>query len=174
MIGSRRHSSYNLLVHSNDYMIIYIGADHRGFELKKELTTFIQNAGYAVTDVGNHEYDEDDDYPDFAKLVAEKVSRDSEGSRGLIICGSGVGVAIVANKFRNVRAALVVSPDQAFDSRNDDAANVLALAANYIRPDVAKQIVATWLETPVSTEPRYERRLKKIFTLEDELYLPER
>ncbi len=155
-------------------MIIYIGADHRGFELKKELTSFVQNAGYTVTDVGDYEYDEEDDYPDFARAVAEKVSRDSEGSRGIIICGSGIGVTVVANKFRNVRAALVSSPDQAFDSRNDDAANVLTLAANYTRSDVAKQIVATWLETPVSTEPRYERRLKKIITLEDDLYSPER
>lgn len=143
-------------------MVIYIGADHRGFQLKSQLTEFIQQAGYTVIDAGNEQYDESDDYTDFASVVAEKVSLDPDGSRGIIICGSGIGVSVIANKFRNVRAALVTSPDQAFDSRNDDATNILALAASYTPFEMAKRIAITWFETPISAEPRHARRLEKI------------
>ena len=92
-------------------MIIYIGADHRGFKLKETLKQFLQREGYTVNDMGNTEYLEGDDYPDFAKLVAQKVSANPADSRGIVICASGVGVDIVANKFPNVRSALGFNPD---------------------------------------------------------------
>lgn len=147
-------------------MIIYIGADHRGFELKERLKLFLQDKGYQIEDVGNDHYDDNDDYPDFAEAVAKKVSLNYENARGILLCGSGVGVDVVANKFRNVRSALVATPDQAFDSRNDDDANVLSLAADYLKPADAEKIVLTWLTTPFADEEKFRRRLEKIRRLE--------
>lgn len=153
-------------------MITYIGSDHRGYQLKKELMMMIKNGGYEVADLGNIAYDENDDYPDFAAKVAERVSRDSANARGILICGSGVGVCVVANKFANVRAALVGSSDQAFDSKNDDNANILCLGSNYVNADQAKKIVLTWIQTPFSDEARHVRRLQKVEQVEDQLLKP--
>ncbi len=153
-------------------MLIYIGADHRGFELKQYLVGFLKGEGYAVADLGNATYDEGDDYPSIAAAVAAKVSVDYEGSRGILICGSGVGVGVVANKFANVRAAFAGTPDQAYDGRNEDNANVLCLGANYTDAAAAQQIVTTWLSTPFSKEPRYVRRLKEIEELETKRFAP--
>ncbi|MDP3725206.1 MAG: RpiB/LacA/LacB family sugar-phosphate isomerase [Nanoarchaeota archaeon] len=150
-------------------MVIYIGADHRGFQLKEEIKNFVQGLGYQIYDLGNTRLDEADDYPDFASAVAEKVSNDYENARGIVMCGSGVGVDIVANKFPRVRCSLVVTPDQAFDARNDDDANILALPASYVRPDDVKRIVTTWLGTPFANEERHRRRRDKISKLEIEL-----
>lgn len=147
-------------------MVIYIGSDHRGFQLKEYLKGVVKDAGYTVADLGNDHYDEGDDYPDFAERVARKVSVDYENSRGILLCGSGVGVDVVANKFPNVRSALVANSDQAFDSRNDDDANILSLGANYLDGDAAKKIVITWLETSFAGDPRFKRRLKKIGAVE--------
>lgn len=147
-------------------MVTYIGADHRGFQLKNEIVEMIKNDGYSVVDMGNAIYDETDDYPDFAAKVAERVGRDAENSRGILICGSGVGVCVVANKFMNVRAALVGSGDQAFDSKNDDNTNVLCLGANYMNVEQAKKIVLAWMQTPFSGEARHVRRLRKIDRIE--------
>lgn len=147
-------------------MIIYIGADHRGFELKGQIKNDLKLAGYTVTDVGAEVYDKDDDYPDFAVKVAERISLESETARGILICGSGVGVDVVANKFKNVRCALASNPDQAFDSRHDDNSNILSLGANYLDHEAAKKIVVTWLETPFGGDERFKRRLDKIASLE--------
>jgi len=143
-------------------MVIYIGADHRGFKLKEYLSGILRQSGYAVVDLGNEQYDEGDDFVDFAKAVAEKVNIDYEGSRGILICGSGVGVDVVANRYPNVRSALVGNTDQAFDSRNDDDANILCLGANYLEPEAAKKILEIWLQTPFSEEARYKRRINNI------------
>lgn len=147
-------------------MVIYIGADHRGFELKENLKNFLKAKGYQVVDLGAASYDKDDDYPDFAQAVARKVSLDYENARGILVCASGVGVDVVANKFRNVRSALAATPDQAFDARNDDDANVLSLAAEYLKPEEAQKIITVWLETPFAAEERFRRRLEKISKLE--------
>lgn len=153
-------------------MVIYIGADHRGFELKQYLIEVLRGAGYTVSDMGSASYNEDDDYPAIAIAVAEKVSVDFERSRGILVCGSGVGVSVVANKFANVRAALVTTPDQAFDSRNEDDANILCLGAGHIDSAAARQILMTWLTTPFSEEPRYARRIAQIKDLETKLFMP--
>ncbi len=148
-------------------MVIYLGADHRGFKLKEYLKQILKEEGYyEVIDFGNTYYDEKDDFVDFAEKVAQKVSYEYENSRGILICGSGVGVNIVANKFRNVRAALIFSPDQAFDSRHDDDTNVLCLPADFLTPEKANKIVHIWLSTPFSGEERFRRRLNKISILE--------
>ncbi len=153
-------------------MIIYVGADHRGFKIREYLLKFLKEKGYEAVDMGDVKYDENNDFVDFAEAVARKVSVDYEHSRGILICGSGVGVDVVANKFLNVRAGLAVTPNQAFDSRNDDDTNVLALGANYIDDAEAAKIVITWLSTPFSGEPRFERRLKKLSALEGRILKP--
>ncbi|MCL4405529.1 RpiB/LacA/LacB family sugar-phosphate isomerase [Patescibacteria group bacterium] len=150
-------------------MIIYIGADHRGFQLKEAIKEYVKNLGYQVSDLGNSAYDENDDYPGFSAAVAEKVSADPTGSRGIVICGSGVGVDVVANKFRGVRSALAFSTDQAGASRADDDTNVLALPADFLDLDTSKKIVSIWLQTPISTDPRYKRRLEEVRALEQKL-----
>lgn len=148
-------------------MVIYIGADHRGYKMKNTLIDYIKSKGYEVADMGAKTYDDSDDYPDYAKKVALNVSLEYENSRGIVICGSGVGVDVVANKFERIRCALIHNTDQAYDSRNDDDSNVLALPADYISIETAKKIVFTWLETPFSGESRHRRRIDKIFRVEE-------
>lgn len=143
-------------------MILYIGADHRGFELKEALKQFLKDNGYSVTDMGAVSYDEGDDFVDFARLVAEKVSADIRNSKGILICGSGVGVDIVANRFPDIRSVLAFSADQAMASRNDDDANVLSLPADFMELEQAKKIVSVWLQTPFSNEEDHKRRIEKI------------
>ncbi|KKR89127.1 MAG: hypothetical protein UU85_C0003G0044 [Candidatus Wolfebacteria bacterium GW2011_GWA2_42_10] len=148
-------------------MLIYIGADHQGFRLKESLKKFLKNQGYEIVDVGNSHYDEDDDYPDFAGLVARQVAQDSTNRRGVVICSSGVGVDITANKFKGARSALVDNIEAARLSRHDDDANVLALAARFINEEEAKKILDIWLKTPFSGEEKHKKRLEKIKNIED-------
>lgn len=143
-------------------MIIYIGADHRGFILKESLKKYLKDSGYEVDDLGAETLVPDDDYPEYAMKVAEKVSADPQGSKGILICGSGVGVDVVANKYPRVRASLVMNPDHAYLSRNDDDANILCLAAELIDDTQAKTILAAWLQTPFSGDVRHMRRIAKI------------
>ena len=147
-------------------MTIYLGSDHRGFKLKELIESQLKAHGHVVHDLGNDHYDETDDYPEFAHRVAEKVSANPASFRGIVLCGSGVGVDIVANKFDGIRSALVSSVEQAFASRNDDDANVLALASDYLTPKQAQSIVKVWLETPFSEDERHKRRLVEIEELE--------
>ena len=147
-------------------MLIYIGADHKGFQLKEALKKILKDQGYEVIDVGNEKYDENDDYPDFAELVARAIGQDPWNLRGILICGSGVGVDVAANKFKGVRSALVNNSDQAYLSRHDDDTNILSLAAEFIDEKTAEQILKTWLTTPFSNEEHHRRRLEKIAQLE--------
>ncbi len=146
--------------------MIYIGADHRGYKLKEALKIYLQELNYVCEDLGAKELIPDDDYPDYAILVAEKVAEDPENNRGILICGSGVGVDIVANKIRNIRSALCFDVKQARMSRNDDNANILSLSADFISEDLAKEIVKTWLETPFSGLEHHVRRIEKIRKIE--------
>jgi ribose 5-phosphate isomerase B len=153
-------------------MVIYIGADHRGFELKEYLKKFLKSLGYEVVDRGNFGKDENDDYPDFAAVVARDVSIEHETAKGILICGSGAGMCIVANKFMYVRAALAMNSDQAFDARNDDDVNILCLAADYLNPEEARKIVFTWLQASFEGAERFRRRLNKIQQIEEERLKP--
>lgn len=150
-------------------MVIYIGADHRGFNHKEAIKKYLAGLGYAVVDLGNEKYDESDDYPDFAVKMGEKLSRKIETARGILICGSGVGVDIVANKFPGIRSSLVFTTEQAIDARADDDANVLSLAADYTSIEDSKKIVSLWLSTKFSAGEKYKRRLKKIEQIEIDL-----
>ena len=143
-------------------MIFYIAADHRGFALKTSLSKYLKDSGYEVVDLGPETLVPDDDYPDYAIKLGEKISSNPDNSRGVVICGSGVGADIVTNKFPRIRCSLVMTPDQAFLARNDDDANVLALSSELIDDTAAKTILATWIQTPFSGEDRHVRRISKI------------
>jgi ribose 5-phosphate isomerase B len=148
-------------------MVIYLGADHRGFELKEMIKRFLRDEGYEVADMGNTQKVEGDDYVDFARAVAEKVSRDPVKARGILFCGSGAGMDIAANKFRRVRSVLGFSADQVFDARHDDDVNVLSLAVDFVSENDAKNMVRVFLGTPFGGEERFRRRLEKISDIEN-------
>lgn len=147
-------------------MIIYLGADHRGFALKEELKAYLADGGYDAIDMGNEIQEPGDDYPDFAAAVADAVSNNPIEDRGIVICGSGVGVDIVANKFIDIRSALALGEDQIKAARADDDVNVLALAADFIPADAAKSIVRAFLETAYDGAENHQRRIDKITELE--------
>lgn len=142
--------------------MLYIGADHRGFQLKEKIKKFLTEQKYDFEDVGNFKFDPNDDYTDFAKLAAIKVSEKPEENNGILICGSGVGVDITANKFHGVRSALADDIETAKQSREHDDTNILSLPANEIGFELAKKIIIAWLETPFSNGEKYKRRISKI------------
>ena len=148
-------------------MKIYIGTDHAGFELKQALVSYLRELEYEVEDLGVNKYDELDDYPDFIAPVARAVASNLEQNRGIILGGSGQGEAIVANRFRGIRAAVCYGPP--FDivrlSREHNDANILSLGARFITEDEAKEAVSLWLETEFSGEERHSRRIEKINNL---------
>jgi RpiB/LacA/LacB family sugar-phosphate isomerase len=146
--------------------MIYIGADHGGYKMKEGLKQFLTKKKLGFVDVGAKKLKVGDDYPDYAKLVGRKVSQNPERNLGILICRSGQGVCIVANKFKNVRAALVWNTKEAKMSRTDDMTNVLCLPSDYISQTEAEKIVAMWLKTPYSKLARHVRRVKKISALE--------
>lgn len=147
--------------------MIYIGADHRGFELKEKLKEFLRNEGYEFYDVGALKYDKGDDYPDFAYEAALKVAEDPENNRGILLCGSGMGMDVVANKVRGVRATVAYSRDATAHARANDNINVITLAADVIGFEAAKEYVRVFLNTPFSGAERHLRRLQKIAEIEN-------
>lgn len=147
-------------------MKIFIGADHAGFELKEKLVPYLRSLGHDVEDKGALEYNEQDDYPDFVKPVAEAVSKDPQ-ARGIVLGGSGQGEAICANKFKNVRAMTYYAPSRGEvniikDSRGHNNSNVLSLGARFLSEEEAEEAVKLWLETPFSGEERHVRRIAKL------------
>jgi ribose 5-phosphate isomerase B len=146
---------------------IYLGADHGGFALKEELKTFLRRQGYIFHDLGNYVEDKDDDYPEFARRVAKSVQ--NEKGMGILICRSGTGVGIVANKFSGVRAVSAKSVKETEKARQDEDANVLAIGADYVSSRDAKKILKTFLLTQASRKPRHLRRRKEIEALEQSL-----
>ncbi len=149
--------------------MIYIASDHGGFILKEQIKAALSEQNIPYVDCGPSQFDPADDYPDFAKLVAQKVSVDVS-NMGILLCRSGQGVNIVANKFKNVRAALVWNEKEAIASRSDDLANVLSIPTDYISVGDAKKIVSTFLTTPLGTAERHVRRIEKIKAIEEEVF----
>jgi len=146
--------------------MLYIGSDHGGYALKEELKAFLKKEGVAFVDVGPNRIDPKDDYPEFSAKVAREISKEPHNNRGILMCRSGHGVSIVANKFKNVRAALCWNEQVARAARNDDDANILALPSDYISPEIAEEITRVFLKTPFSGEDRHERRIREIKALE--------
>lgn len=142
-------------------MKIFIGADHNGFELKQQVHAYLLEQGHEVVDKGDTRLDKGDDFPLYAAKVANEVVNDTS-SRGILICGSGQGVCIAANRFKGIRAALAWNEDSAFESRDDDDSNVLCLPARQMNFAEAREIVDTWLKTPFSGAARYKRRNQQL------------
>ena len=146
-------------------MKIALGTDHAGFELKQEIAAFLNQKGFDVIDVGAHTYDAADDYPDFAKLVGDAVA-DQNVKRGILVCGSGVGASIVANKIRGVRAAMCHDTYSAHQGVEHDDMNVLCVGARIIGVELVLEIVIAFLDAAFSGEERHMRRLQKIQAIE--------
>jgi ribose 5-phosphate isomerase B len=144
---------------------IYLGADHRGYFLKEKIARWLFEKQYNFFDIGAENLDLKDDYPKYASEVASLVAR-NKTSRGVIFCGSGVGVEVVANKFDGVRAALGMSAEQVRAGRNDDNMNILVLATDFIDEDQAKEMLKAFLETKFGRKARYKRRLQEIERIE--------
>ena len=143
--------------------VVALGADHAGFPLKQDLKKWLVAEGHTVLDVGTHS-PESVDYPDFAAAVARAVSA-GEATSGVLVCGTGIGMAISANKVAGIRAAVCHDVETARLSRQHNDLNVLALAGRSTTPDSAVAIVRAWLETPFEGG-RHERRLAKVAGLE--------
>lgn len=142
-------------------MNVYIGADHRGFALKEKLKLWLVEQGHGVVDCGNTVLDPLDDFPDFSFAVAEKVAEDPK-SLGVLICGSGGGVTIAANKVPGVRCVTAGRVEDVKHNRAHDDANVLAVAANFTDEKEAQKLITAFLETKFSGEEKYKRRIDKI------------
>ncbi|MDX9820856.1 MAG: ribose 5-phosphate isomerase B [Syntrophales bacterium] len=145
---------------------LVIGADHAGFDLKVALKRLLDRLGYSVHDVGTFS-SESVDYPDIAAEVARRVST-GEFARGILVCGSGIGMSITANRFPHVRAALCMDAETARLSRQHNDANILVLAGRRTDPNTAGEITQVWLRTAFEGG-RHQRRLEKIGTIEDSL-----
>jgi len=142
-------------------MTIYIGADHRGFHLKDKLSQWLREQGHEVVDCGNTVYDPNDDFPDYSFAVADSVVKD-EGSRGIIMCGSGGGVTIAANKVKGIRCTTAVHVADVKHNRQHDDINVLALSADYTDFDEAKELASAFILIEFEAAERHVRRLNKI------------
>jgi ribose 5-phosphate isomerase B len=155
-------------------MKVYIGADHRGYELKEKIFQWLVDHEYDVEDFGAYEYKKGDDYTEFSEKVASvvashhtKASRDKKDVFGILLCGSGVGVEVVANKFDGVRAAIGKDNAQVRAGRSDDDMNVLVIASDFTSEEEAKDMVETFLNTDFSGKDRYKRRLEEIENIEN-------
>ena len=146
---------------------VAIGADHGGYGLKTDLLPFLNQLGAKVLDLGACTYDSADDYPDFALAVARKVAC-GQTDRGIIICGSGVGACITANKIKGVRAGLCHDVYSAHQGVEHDDMNVLCLGARVIGIEVAKEIITAFLNACFTGEERHKRRLEKLLQAEKE------
>ena len=140
---------------------VYIAADHRGVGLKLYLIEMLNAAGYVVVNLGTDDLNTPVDYPDIAAKMAEAMADDPK-SRGILICGTGAGIMIAANRYRHIRASRVDRPDQARDDRFHDDINVLALAADDIDIEMAFLCVQAFLESPFDNIERRIRRIEKI------------
>lgn len=143
-------------------MIIPIASDHAGFEAKEKVKKMLEDLGHMPVDFGTHS-DESVDYPDFAVQVAEKVS-EGEHDQGILICGSGQGMCMTANKYANIRAALAYDEDSARLTRQHNNSNILCLPGRNLKDEQLKKIVETWLNTNFDGG-RHERRVNKIKNL---------
>lgn len=149
-------------------MKIYIASDHAGFKLKQHLINYLEENGVSVIDKGPFQFDELDDYPDWISKAAKEVATDPNNARGIVIGLSGQGEAIVANKFKNVRAGVFYGGSIEIIKllREHNDCNVLSLGAKFISASDAEHIVDVWIETQFSNDPRHKRRINKIQELE--------
>ena len=145
--------------------MLVIGADHGGFQLKRHVVRILRRLDIAVTDLGPAKLQATDDYPPIAAAVAKYVRRTTD-SRGILLCGSGVGMSVVANKFPGVRAVNAWHEQVAIRARQEEDANILVLPAHFVSQKTAEKIIRAWLRTPFKRIPRYRRRLGEIARIE--------
>ena len=150
-------------------MKIAIAADHGGFELKKKTYDWLKANGYNISDLGNTVYEPEDDYPDFAETIARSISS-KKIDRGILICGSGVGAAFAANKFKGVRASVCHDCYSARQGVEHDDLNLLCLGARVIGEELAKEIIINFLQANFNDGEKYSRRLNKIIALENKTF----
>jgi ribose 5-phosphate isomerase B len=148
--------------------MIVIGSDHGGFALKEAIKALLQARSIVVQDLGTNNGDDSVDYPDFGESVARKVSM-GEAEKGVLVCGTGIGMSIVANKFPGVRAALAADTYMAKMAKQHNNANILVLGGRVLDENEAREMVATWLDSSFEGG-RHQARLDKISALESELY----
>jgi ribose 5-phosphate isomerase B len=148
-------------------MRVAIATDHGGFELKEQLVARICSAGHEVIDFGSHSLNPDDDYPDFIVPLAQAVSA-GKVDRGVAICGSGVGAAVCANKVKGAHACLIHDHFSARQGVEDDHMNILCMGGRTVGPEVAWDLVQTFLAAEFSNAARHLRRLNKVASLESE------
>jgi ribose 5-phosphate isomerase B len=146
-------------------MRVALGCDHAGFHLKQQVAQWLQGWGYQVQDLGAMSFDPSDDYPDYTKLVGEAVAS-GRADRGVIVCGSGVGATIAANKINGVRAASCHDTYSAHQGVEHDDMNVLCLGDRVVGHELAKELVSAFLRAQFSNEERHVRRLKKVLAIE--------
>lgn len=147
-------------------MKVVFAADHGGFNLKEALKAYLETQGHEVHDAGALALDPADDYPDFMYPAAQKIAADLS-ARGIFLCRSGAGAAIVANKVSGVRAVVARSVEEAKHAREHNDANVVALSSDSLTAEEARDIVSTFLSTSFSGEERHLRRLKKVLKIEE-------
>ncbi|HET7875028.1 MAG TPA: ribose 5-phosphate isomerase B [Methylomirabilota bacterium] len=145
-------------------MRIALGADHAGLDLKNEVLAWLKEEGYELLDLGTHSH-EPADYPDFAEAVGLAV-RTGKADRGIVICGSGVGASVAANKIPGIRAGLCHDTYSAHQGVEHDDMNVLVMGARVIGPALARELIRAFLGARFSGEPRHVRRLDKVRALE--------
>ncbi len=144
-------------------MKIFVGADHNGFELKAKLSDYLKTRGYEVIDDGNQELDPADDFPEFASKAVKDLQAAGPEAKAILICGSGQGMCMAANRYKGIRASLVWNEAEARAARNDDDSNVLCLAAREIKDfDQLTAIVEVWLKTPFMGAARFVRRIQQL------------
>jgi ribose 5-phosphate isomerase B len=147
-------------------MTIFLGADHAGFELKNQICEHLVHLGIKIEDLGAKTLDADDDYPRYAYYVASKILGGTDSDRGILLCGSGQGMSMAANRVNGVRAALAWNEASATSAMADDDANILVLPARQLDTETAFKMVDAWLATEFKADPKYRRRLDEL----EELY----
>ncbi len=148
-------------------MRIAVGADHGGYPLNERVVEELRAAGHEIEDFGTHDGSKPDDYPDYSRLVGEAV-RGGRSEIGIVVCGSGVGASVAANKLKGVRAALCSDTYSAHQSREHDDCNVLCLGARVVGPELAMEIVRAFVAARFTNEERHRRRLAKVAEIERE------
>ena len=143
-------------------MTLFIGADHRGIELKNAIIEYLHEKNIRIEDLGPYEYDSLDDAVDFSQKVAQAVLQNPNNHLGIVICGSGCAVSIAANRIKGIRAGVAMNEDQAHHIRENDLCNVLALAADYTSLESAQKLVDAFLASTPKTEEKYLRRIEKL------------
>lgn len=147
-------------------MRISLASDHGGFELKNSLYLWMKESSYDVIDLGNSEYEKEDDYPDFAEILCKNILS-GKSERGILICGSGVGASVAANKFKGIRAAVCHDNYSAHQGVEHDAMNVLCLGARIIGIELAKDLIISFIKAKYLNEERLNRRLEKVKKIEE-------